>query len=169
MSEVSSHSRGAAWRAADGAWRTSWHQRRLCQRTTCCSLLRARGSGACLDWGTCGQGLYSLVINTLCHFTILDVCRATCFRWESICGLDSDCGSHLLALNPAKSCLPFGVKFPAYNDCYCSTDTCMSSWWCPWAFAFGLAALLQDTPIWCLHLLKWNTILYPLSLCISYM
>jgi hypothetical protein len=62
------------------------------------------------------------------QFTILDVFRATVFRWESICELDSDCGSHLLALNPAKSCLPFRVKFPACNDYCCSTDSCMSSW-----------------------------------------
>jgi len=64
----------------------------------------------------------------VCQFTILDVCRATVFQWESICVLDSDCGSHLLALNPAKSCLLFGVKFPVCSDYYCSTVTCMSSW-----------------------------------------
>lgn len=43
-----------------------------------------------------------------CQFTMLDVCRATGLRWESICGLGSDCGSHLLALN-----LQLKVVFPS--------------------------------------------------------
>jgi hypothetical protein len=100
----------------------------------------------------------------VCQITCSDMCRATVFRLESVWGLGSGFGSHLLALNPSKSCFPFGVKSTLCNDYYFLTDTCMSSCWCIWAFAFGLAALLQHTPISCLHLQERNTSLYSLPL-----